>query len=73
MRLLDDQLVLSPSDLSKFTRCAHTTTLDLGAIVEASRGFVFFKCTGPSDTIGKAQADFDALVSSITKAPAASV
>src|ERR1700687_3589202 len=30
MRLLDGQLVLSPSDLTKFTRCAHVTTLELG-------------------------------------------
>ena len=45
----------------------------LGAIVEAPGGLVFFKCTGPSATIGKAQADFDALVSSIAKAPAATV
>ncbi len=30
MRLLDGQLVLSPSDLTKFTRCEHATTLDLG-------------------------------------------
>src|SRR5712692_325008 len=32
MRLLDGQLVLSPSDLTKFTRCAHVTTLDLGRL-----------------------------------------
>src|SRR5687768_14393966 len=32
MRLLDDQIVLSPSDLSKFVRCAHATTLDLGRL-----------------------------------------
>jgi predicted RecB family nuclease len=30
MRLLDGRLIFSPSDLTKFTRCAHTTTLDLG-------------------------------------------
>ncbi|HXG58249.1 MAG TPA: TM0106 family RecB-like putative nuclease [Thermoanaerobaculia bacterium] len=29
MRLLDGTLVLSPSDLTKFTRCAHATSLDL--------------------------------------------
>src|SRR5712692_3461978 len=32
MRLLDGRLVLSPSDLTKFTRCAHVTTLDLGRL-----------------------------------------
>jgi hypothetical protein len=32
MRLLDGQIVLSPTDLTKFTRCAHATTLDLGWI-----------------------------------------
>ena len=32
MRLLDGQIVLSPSDLTKFTRCAHVTTLDLGRL-----------------------------------------
>lgn len=45
----------------------------LGAIVEAPRGLVFFKCTGPAATIGKAQADFDALIGSLAKAPAASL
>ncbi len=43
----------------------------LGAIVEAPQGFVFFKCSGPAATIGKAQADFDALLASLAKAPAA--
>lgn len=43
----------------------------LGAIVEAPQGLVFFKCIGPSATIGKAQADFDALLGSLAKAPAA--
>lgn len=32
MRLLDGSIVLSPSDLAKFTRCAHATTLDLGRL-----------------------------------------
>jgi len=43
----------------------------LGAIVEAPQGLVFFKCTGPTATIGKAQAEFDALLASLAKAPAA--
>jgi len=43
----------------------------LGAIVEAPQGLVFFKCTGPTATIGKAQAEFDALLGSLAKAPAA--
>jgi hypothetical protein len=33
LRLLDGQIVLSPSDLTKFTRCAHATTLDLGYLL----------------------------------------
>jgi hypothetical protein len=39
----------------------------LGAIVDAPGGSVFFKLTGPSATVGAAQADFDALVASIRK------
>jgi hypothetical protein len=42
----------------------------LGAIVEAPRGLVFFKCTGPTATIGKAQADFQRLVGSLAKSSA---
>jgi hypothetical protein len=43
----------------------------LGAIVEAPAGLVFFKCTGPAATISKAQADFESLVGSLAKSPAA--
>ena len=43
----------------------------LGAIVEAPQGLVFFKCIGPSATIAKAQTDFEVLLGSVTKAPAA--
>ena len=43
----------------------------LGAIVEGPQGNVFFKCVGPAATIAKAQADFDALIGSVAKAPAA--
>jgi len=39
----------------------------LGAIVEAPRGLVFFKCVGPAATMAKAQADFDRLVGSLAK------
>ena len=45
----------------------------LGAIVEGPQGLVFFKCTGPAATIGKAQADFESLVGSLAKAPAATL
>ena len=45
----------------------------LGAIVEAPQGLVFFKCIGPAATIGKAQADFDALVGSFSKAASATL
>ncbi len=45
----------------------------LGAIVEAPRGLVFFKCTGPAATIGKAQADFESLIGSFVKMPAVSL
>jgi hypothetical protein len=43
----------------------------IGAIVEAPQGLLFFKCVGPSATVVKAQADFDALLGSLAKAPAA--
>ncbi len=42
----------------------------LGAIVEAPEGYIFFKSIGPSATIGKAQADFDALLGTLARAPA---
>jgi len=42
----------------------------LGAIVEAPRGLVFFKCTGPAATLGKAQADFQSLLGSLAKSSA---
>jgi hypothetical protein len=42
----------------------------LGAIVEAPRGLVFFKCTGPAATIGKSQPDFQSLVGSLAKSSA---
>jgi len=43
----------------------------LGAIVEAPRGLVFFKCTGPAATLAKAQADFQSLIGSLAKSAAA--
>ena len=45
----------------------------LGAIVEAPRGLVFFKCTGPAPTMGKAQSDFDRLIGSLAKSTATSL
>ena len=39
----------------------------LGAIVEAPGGLVFFKCTGPAATIGKAHSEFQGLVGSVAK------
>jgi hypothetical protein len=39
----------------------------LGAIVEAPKGRVFFKFTGPEKTVDAAKADFESLVGSITK------
>jgi hypothetical protein len=45
----------------------------LGAIVEAPRGLVFFKCTGPAATMGKAAADFEGMIGSFAKAPAVSL
>ena len=41
-----------------------------GVIVEAPRGLVFFKCTGPAATIAKAQADFQSLIGSLAKSAA---
>ncbi|HJW13185.1 MAG TPA: hypothetical protein VJ776_00740 [Thermoanaerobaculia bacterium] len=43
----------------------------LGAIIEAPEGLVFFKCIGPAATLGKAQADFESLVGSLSKSAAA--
>jgi hypothetical protein len=40
----------------------------LGAIVEAPEGLVFFKCTGPTATIAKAEKEFAELLKSVTKA-----
>ncbi len=42
----------------------------LGAIVEAPEGLLFFKCIGPSATVGKARSEFDLLLGSLAKAPA---
>lgn len=39
----------------------------LGAIIDAPKGRVFFKFTGPEKTIDAAKGDFEALVSSISK------
>jgi len=39
----------------------------LGAIVEAPEGNVFFKLTGPAETVAAAQSDFDALLASMRK------
>jgi len=39
----------------------------LGAIVEGPEGAVFFKMTGPRETVGAARADFDAMIKSVRK------
>jgi hypothetical protein len=39
----------------------------LGAIVEAPRGNVFFKLTGPKATVAEAEAAFDGLIGSIAR------
>jgi len=39
----------------------------LGAIVEAPEGMVFFKLTGPTQTVADAEKDFDALLGSLEK------
>jgi hypothetical protein len=39
----------------------------LGAIIEAPEGAVFFKLTGPEKTVAAAQAEFNAMVSSLKK------
>ena len=38
-----------------------------GAIVQAPQGAVFFKLTGPEKTIGAAEAEFNAMIGSLTK------
>jgi hypothetical protein len=39
----------------------------VGAIIQAPEGMVFFKLTAPAKTAAAAQADFDAMVGSLTK------
>jgi hypothetical protein len=39
----------------------------VGAIIQAPEGMVFFKLTAPEKTAAAAQADFDAMVGSLTK------
>lgn len=39
----------------------------MGAIVEAPKGSVFFKCTGPARTVSAAEHEFDAMISSAAK------
>jgi len=39
----------------------------LGAIIKGPEGSVFFKLTGPSTTVEKAEKDFDSMVNSLTK------
>lgn len=39
----------------------------LGAIIDAPEGMVFFKATGPANTMKASKQDFDALVNSVTK------
>lgn len=39
----------------------------IGAIVAGPQGSVFFKATGPAKTIGAAEAEFDALVNSLSQ------
>jgi hypothetical protein len=38
-----------------------------GAIVEAPEGLVFFKCTGPVETMENAEEEFEELVESVQK------
>lgn len=39
----------------------------LGAIIDAPEGMVFFKATGPANTMKASKQDFEALVNSVTK------
>jgi hypothetical protein len=39
----------------------------LGAIVEVPEGLIFFKCTGPANTISSAEGEFDELFESLSK------
>jgi hypothetical protein len=39
----------------------------LGAIVEAPEGPVFFKLTGPAKTVAVAKADFEKMLSSLSR------
>jgi hypothetical protein len=38
-----------------------------GAIVEAPEGTVFFKMTGPGKSVEAAEAEFDAMIGSLSK------
>ena len=39
----------------------------LGAIIDAPEGMVFFKATGPANTMKASKQDFDVLVNSVVK------
>lgn len=39
----------------------------LGAIVEAPEGLVFFKCTGPAETLRAAEPDFEKMIDSLAR------
>jgi len=58
---------MGPGDAAR----AHPGWMLEGAVVEATRGTYFFKLTGPSATVTRVRADFDALVASIAPADGA--
>ena len=58
---------LAPSGPMMESQGTKENYLLLGAIVSAPEGWVFFKCTGPKQTMDSAKAAFEAMVSTVEK------
>jgi hypothetical protein len=58
---------LAPAGMSMEPTASKSGFELLGAIIEAPEGVVFFKLTGPEKTVAAAQAEFNAMVSSLKK------
>jgi hypothetical protein len=66
-RVQIDGVYLAPSGPMMQSQGKKENYKLLGAIVEAPKGLVFFKCTGPAKTISATQFEFDAMISSVAK------
>ncbi|MGB2869889.1 MAG: hypothetical protein WBD36_15680 [Bacteroidota bacterium] len=58
---------LAPSGPMMESQGKKENYLLLGAIAEAPEGMVFFKFTGPAKTVEGAEAEFDAMIQSVSK------